>query len=77
MKAILVASRWKATPARRERVASLGAKVAEILFWLAVVGPFVVERMSLLGWVSASVGFVFASSVSYWFSRGRQGRGGA
>jgi hypothetical protein len=67
MKAILIASKWRLTKARRERVGSLAAKFAEILFWLVVVGPFVMgRRIAVREWLLSVLGLVVAVATTYW-----------
>ena len=75
MKSILAASKWQSNKARRERMASLFAKFAEILFWLVVVGPFVVQpRMARREWALSVLGLLAVIAISYWCSHGKLGR---
>lgn len=61
--------RWKGTPARWARVASMLAKCSEILFWLVAVGPFALQSISRGWWVTCVAGLLVTSAGSDWYSR--------
>jgi hypothetical protein len=67
--------KWKATRARQSRLASLCAKCSETMFWLIMVGPFVVPRPMTVGmWCICAVGFVVMATGSYWYTIKSDGR---
>ncbi len=67
--------KWKATRARRTRLAGLFAKSAETLFWLIIVGPFVAPRpMPFLIWCACALGYFLAAAGSYWYTIKMDGR---